>query len=117
MCVILIFFCSVLSNEPTYHTVLFCHPERKTEFSFSFHFADGEIEFVHHLDSEKVTEGTLELMQTQYEWLFIDMTVKKENVNNFGFFQSQMVYTVGVSGFRQLQGRRKRGCWGYFSTP
>ncbi|XP_051274669.1 5-hydroxytryptamine receptor 3A-like [Dicentrarchus labrax] len=53
-----------------------------------------EIELEQYLNSSKITEGSNELMRTQYEWLFINMKVKSLTDNYFGFYQSTIIYTV-----------------------
>ncbi|XP_044033745.1 5-hydroxytryptamine receptor 3A-like isoform X2 [Siniperca chuatsi] len=53
-----------------------------------------EIQLVEYFNSSKTTEWSRELMRTQYEWLFISMTVTNKTDDNFGFKQSVMVYTI-----------------------
>ncbi|XP_027145255.1 LOW QUALITY PROTEIN: 5-hydroxytryptamine receptor 3A-like [Larimichthys crocea] len=54
----------------------------------------NEILLVKYHDSKKTTEFTHQLIQTQYEWLFIDMRVTNTCINQFDFQQSTIVYTV-----------------------
>ncbi|KAF3853812.1 hypothetical protein F7725_014500 [Dissostichus mawsoni] len=42
------------------------------------------------------TDWSRRMMQAQTEWLFIDMTVNKKTVDNFGFNQSMLVYTINM---------------------
>ncbi|XP_033182729.1 5-hydroxytryptamine receptor 3A-like [Anabas testudineus] len=46
--------------------------------------------------SEEVTEWSREVMRTQYEWLFINMTVTDQTVNSFGLDQDVIVYTINM---------------------
>lgn len=41
------------------------------------------------------------MMHTQYEWLFIDMSVNNEIVEDYGFNQTVVIYTVSISGNRK----------------
>ncbi|XP_051274671.1 5-hydroxytryptamine receptor 3A-like isoform X2 [Dicentrarchus labrax] len=54
----------------------------------------NEIQLVQYLNSSKITEWSRKLMRTQYEWLFVNMTLSNETVDLFGFIQSRIVYTV-----------------------
>ncbi|KAI3365101.1 hypothetical protein L3Q82_010211 [Scortum barcoo] len=67
----------------------------KLSFKSVIHQVD-EIQLAQYLDSSKITEWTLELMRTQYEWLFVDMTATNKTVNTFGFIQSVIVYTITI---------------------
>lgn len=40
------------------------------------------------------------MMRTQYEWLFINMTVTNKTVNMFGLKQDVLIYTVSDTGYR-----------------
>ncbi|XP_029312562.1 5-hydroxytryptamine receptor 3A-like [Cottoperca gobio] len=53
-----------------------------------------EIQLVRHHNSSHVTELVGEMMRTQYEWLFINMTVTNKTVNMFEFQQDVMIYTI-----------------------
>ncbi len=75
---------------------------KKNSMPFLSPTAAEEIQLVQFKNSSKVTEGTRKLMDTQYEWLFINMTVKEETVDNLGFIQSIIVYTVSVYRYRKL---------------
>ncbi|XP_041672083.1 5-hydroxytryptamine receptor 3A-like [Cheilinus undulatus] len=44
--------------------------------------------------SERMREWSLELMQTQSEWLFQNMTYLYKTVDNFGVNQSMVIYTI-----------------------
>lgn len=41
------------------------------------------------------------MMHTQYEWLFIDMSVNNEVVEGYGFNQTVVIYTVSISENRK----------------
>ncbi|XP_041830756.1 5-hydroxytryptamine receptor 3A-like [Melanotaenia boesemani] len=55
-----------------------------------------EIRLVHHLNSSITTEWSRELMRTQYEWLFVDMTVINKTVSPFGAEQDTIIYTISM---------------------
>ncbi|XP_049420121.1 5-hydroxytryptamine receptor 3A-like [Epinephelus fuscoguttatus] len=57
-------------------------------------YSDNEIKFVAESSATKNTQWSLEVMRTQYEWLFIGMTVKEKTINNFSSNQSMIVYTI-----------------------
>lgn len=42
-------------------------------------------------------------MQTQYEWLFVNMSVTNRTVNEFDFNQLMVVYTVSIFGNRNTE--------------
>uniref|UniRef100_A0A671XBZ5 Uncharacterized protein n=1 Tax=Sparus aurata TaxID=8175 RepID=A0A671XBZ5_SPAAU len=50
-----------------------------------------EIQLVHNVHS---SEDTHTMMRTQYEWLFINMTVTNKTVNMFGLKQDVLIYTI-----------------------
>lgn len=52
-----------------------------------------EIQLVHSLSS---SEATHTMMRTQYEWLFISMTVSNKTVYMFHLKQDVMIYTVSM---------------------
>lgn len=56
-----------------------------------------EIQLVHNVHS---SEDTHTMMRTQYEWLFINMTVTNKTVNMFGLKQDVLIYTVSDTGYR-----------------
>ncbi|KAM8729240.1 5-hydroxytryptamine receptor 3A-like [Acanthopagrus schlegelii] len=58
--------------------------------------SDREIVLTEHLNSSEIVEGTLELMHNQYEWLFVNMTVHRKNINVFDFHQSVIIYTISI---------------------
>nr|XP_033468012.1 5-hydroxytryptamine receptor 3A-like [Epinephelus lanceolatus] len=55
---------------------------------------DDEIKFKAILNASKIADWSCEVMQNQYEWLFINMTVRNKTVNTFGYNQSMIVYTI-----------------------
>ncbi|XP_059181183.1 5-hydroxytryptamine receptor 3A-like [Centropristis striata] len=54
----------------------------------------SEIQLVRHLNSSQATEWSREVMRTQYEWLFINLTVTNKTVSMFDFQQDVMIYTI-----------------------
>uniref|UniRef100_A0A4W6DEC6 Uncharacterized protein n=1 Tax=Lates calcarifer TaxID=8187 RepID=A0A4W6DEC6_LATCA len=57
-------------------------------------YSDEEIWLYAITNSSKITEWSCQAMRTQYEWLFINMTVTRKTVNYFNFNQSMIVYTI-----------------------
>ncbi|XP_074477032.1 5-hydroxytryptamine receptor 3A-like [Sebastes fasciatus] len=57
-------------------------------------YSDEDIELVPSGDISWNLEWSRKLMRTQSEWLFHDLTMDKKTVNNFGFNQSMLVYTI-----------------------
>uniref|UniRef100_A0A8P4KAE1 Neurotransmitter-gated ion-channel transmembrane domain-containing protein n=1 Tax=Dicentrarchus labrax TaxID=13489 RepID=A0A8P4KAE1_DICLA len=78
------------------HTIhsFFLNLQRNHSIVFLSPTSVEEIELEQYLNSSKITEGSNELMRTQYEWLFINMKVKSLTDNYFGFYQSTIIYTV-----------------------
>ncbi|XP_028424343.1 5-hydroxytryptamine receptor 3A-like [Perca flavescens] len=57
-------------------------------------YSDAEIMFQTIEDGLKNTEWTHQLMRTQYEWLFLSMTINIKTVNDLIYNQSMIVYTI-----------------------
>ncbi|XP_078136077.1 5-hydroxytryptamine receptor 3A-like [Sander vitreus] len=57
-------------------------------------YSDDEIKFETIEDGFMNTEWTQKLMRTQYEWLFLSMTVNNKTVSNLIDNQSMIVYTI-----------------------
>ncbi|XP_047465704.1 5-hydroxytryptamine receptor 3A-like [Mugil cephalus] len=55
-----------------------------------------ELRLVHNLSSSETTKWSRELMRTQYEWLFINMTVTNKTVASFGFVQDVIIFTISM---------------------
>lgn len=53
------------------------------------------------INNSTVTELSRKMMHTQYEWLFIDMSVNNEVVEGYGFNQTVVIYTVSISENRK----------------
>lgn len=60
-----------------------------------------EIELVQHLSSLEAKET---MMRTQYEWLFVNMTVTNKTIDTFHHKQDVLVYTVSQPGCTQAGG-------------
>ncbi|XP_072229703.1 5-hydroxytryptamine receptor 3A-like [Leuresthes tenuis] len=56
----------------------------------------NEIKLFHNLNSSVTAEWSRELMRTQYEWLFVDMTVTNKTVFPFGADQDTIIYTISM---------------------
>lgn len=61
-------------------------------------FSDDEITLFYNKNNTMITEWSRETMQTQYEWLFVSMSVTSKTVKHFGFSQTMIVYTVSIYG-------------------
>ncbi|XP_033466937.1 5-hydroxytryptamine receptor 3C-like isoform X2 [Epinephelus lanceolatus] len=57
-------------------------------------YSDKELKFDVDLNVTKITRWSRELMRTQYEWLFINISAEEKTVNNFSYNQSMIVYTI-----------------------
>ncbi|KAM4526746.1 5-hydroxytryptamine receptor 3A-like [Fundulus diaphanus] len=55
-----------------------------------------EIKLLHSYNSSVATDWSRQLMRTQYEWLFINMTVTNETVTPFGYEQDTVIYTISM---------------------
>ncbi|KAM4715212.1 5-hydroxytryptamine receptor 3E-like [Anableps anableps] len=58
--------------------------------------SDEEIKLFYNKNNSEITEWSRESMRTQYEWLFVSMTVTSKTVNHFGFNQTMIVYTINM---------------------
>ncbi|XP_028264337.1 5-hydroxytryptamine receptor 3A-like [Parambassis ranga] len=54
----------------------------------------SELRLVHSLTSSETTMWSRELMRTQYEWLFVNMTVDNKTVDPFDIDQDVVIYTI-----------------------
>nr|XP_057923058.1 5-hydroxytryptamine receptor 3A-like isoform X1 [Doryrhamphus excisus] len=71
----------------------FDHQSCNLSFKSVVHPAQ-EIQLLHSLGSAEATRWSREVMHTQYEWLFMDMTVANKTVSVFGMEQDMIVYTI-----------------------
>ncbi|XP_076616555.1 5-hydroxytryptamine receptor 3A-like [Chaetodon auriga] len=55
-----------------------------------------EVNLIHTTSSAEATRWSREVMLTQYEWLFIGMTVTNRTANMFGLDQDMMVFTISM---------------------
>ncbi|XP_013862413.1 5-hydroxytryptamine receptor 3B [Austrofundulus limnaeus] len=53
-----------------------------------------EIKLNHHLNSSVSTNWSRQLMRTQYEWLFVNMTITAQIATQFGIEQDVIIYTI-----------------------
>ncbi|RVE59818.1 hypothetical protein OJAV_G00192330 [Oryzias javanicus] len=56
--------------------------------------SDNELRLFYHSNNSELTEQSRQTIQTQYEWIFLSMTVHEKTVNHFGFNQTVIVYTI-----------------------
>ncbi|XP_019217787.1 5-hydroxytryptamine receptor 3E [Oreochromis niloticus] len=77
------------------HVYKFPFDFQKCNISFkSIMYSDAEIKLKPDNSNKTVTEWSRDFMQTQYEWLFVDMSVTNRTVNEFDFNQLMVVYTI-----------------------
>uniref|UniRef100_A0A3B3BM35 5-hydroxytryptamine receptor 3A-like n=2 Tax=Oryzias melastigma TaxID=30732 RepID=A0A3B3BM35_ORYME len=65
----------------------------KISFKSIMH-SDNELRLFYHTNDSELTEQSRQTIQTQYEWIFLNMTVHEKTVNHFGFNQTVIVYTI-----------------------
>ncbi|XP_061913200.1 5-hydroxytryptamine receptor 3A-like isoform X1 [Entelurus aequoreus] len=53
-----------------------------------------EIRLLHSLGSAEATRWSREVMRTQYEWLFVGMSVDNKTLTFFGIEQDMIIYTI-----------------------
>ncbi|XP_037546868.1 5-hydroxytryptamine receptor 3C-like [Nematolebias whitei] len=56
--------------------------------------SDEELKILYYENDTALTEWSREVMQTQYEWLFMNQSVTKKTVSYFGFNQTVIVHTI-----------------------
>ncbi|XP_026034069.1 5-hydroxytryptamine receptor 3A-like [Astatotilapia calliptera] len=77
------------------HVYKFPFDVQRCNLSFkSIMHSDEEIKLQFNETNNTVTEWSRNVMQTQYEWLFINMSVTTKTVNEFDFNQLMIVYTI-----------------------
>ncbi|KAF7204080.1 5-hydroxytryptamine receptor 3A-like [Nothobranchius furzeri] len=57
-------------------------------------YPDDELTITVKEDSKQLTDWSEKIMDSQYEWLFLNMSVTNDTVSYFGFNQTLIVYTV-----------------------
>ncbi|XP_070401416.1 5-hydroxytryptamine receptor 3A [Nothobranchius furzeri] len=60
----------------------------------SLFVSDDELTITVKEDSKQLTDWSEKIMDSQYEWLFLNMSVTNDTVSYFGFNQTLIVYTV-----------------------
>ncbi|XP_036073105.1 5-hydroxytryptamine receptor 3A-like [Oryzias melastigma] len=56
--------------------------------------SDDELMLVEFTKNSELTEQSRQTIQTQHEWIFINMSERKKTINYFGFNQTVVVYTI-----------------------
>lgn len=85
-------YCVSMKHQPRSHLMdLTCYIHHVTARDIRLQPSDN---------SSEATEWSREVMRTQYEWLFINMTVTSINASD-SFGQDLVVYTVGINRYRQ----------------
>lgn len=91
----LLFWLQLYVDDALRCTVLTCSENSQLSLLF---FSDDEITLFYNKNNTRITEWSRETMQTQYEWLFVSMSVTSKTVKHFGFNQTMIVYTVSIYG-------------------
>lgn len=84
------------ADNTSYWSFSLLPPARKPHVFFKIFLSPTpvkEIQLVHSLSS---SEATHTMMRTQYEWLFISMTVSNKTVCMFHLKQDVIIYTVSM---------------------
>ncbi|KAM4715214.1 5-hydroxytryptamine receptor 3A-like [Anableps anableps] len=55
-----------------------------------------EIQLLHYFNSSVTTAWSRKLMRTQYEWLFVNLTISNKTVAPFGSQQDTIIYTISM---------------------
>ncbi|KAL3967959.1 receptor-type tyrosine-protein phosphatase U [Sarotherodon galilaeus] len=78
------------------HVYKFPFDTQSCNLSFRSIMHDDKEMYLQHgsFNHSTVTELSRELMHTQYEWLFIDMSVNNEIVEGLGYSQTVVIYTI-----------------------
>ncbi|XP_029978009.1 5-hydroxytryptamine receptor 3A-like [Sphaeramia orbicularis] len=85
----------VLVSTCRMHVYKFPFDTQSCTLSFkSVVHSDRELRLLLSANSAEVTEYSREVMRTQYEWLFINMTVANQTVNKYGLDQDIIIYTI-----------------------
>ncbi|XP_042071877.1 5-hydroxytryptamine receptor 3A [Haplochromis burtoni] len=78
------------------HVYKFPFDTQSCNLSFKSIFHDDKEIYLRNnsINNSTVTELSRKMMHTQYEWLFIDMSVNNEVVEGYGFNQTVVIYTI-----------------------
>uniref|UniRef100_A0A8C7XAV8 5-hydroxytryptamine receptor 3A n=1 Tax=Oryzias sinensis TaxID=183150 RepID=A0A8C7XAV8_9TELE len=55
---------------------------------------DDDMTLTGSVNNTEITMWSREIMRTQYEWLFIDMSVHKKTEDDLGYNQTSVIYTI-----------------------
>uniref|UniRef100_A0AAV2LBG1 5-hydroxytryptamine receptor 3A-like n=1 Tax=Knipowitschia caucasica TaxID=637954 RepID=A0AAV2LBG1_KNICA len=85
----------IITSSCKMHVYKFPFDSQSCNLTFkSAIYSVEELNLVVVLDSEKVSAWTREKMRTQYEWLFVDITIRNDTVTSFERNQDIIVYTI-----------------------
>ncbi|XP_036073106.1 5-hydroxytryptamine receptor 3E, partial [Oryzias melastigma] len=59
--------------------------------------SDEEITLTGNENNTEITMWSRHIMRTQYEWVFINMSVHKKSDDNLGYNQTSVIYTITMS--------------------
>lgn len=57
---------------------------------------EHELEIDVERDSSVISKWSREIMATEFEWVFVNMSAKSSTVNHYGYNQTIVVYTVSM---------------------
>ncbi|XP_035763678.1 5-hydroxytryptamine receptor 3A-like [Neolamprologus brichardi] len=86
----------VVQSTCKMHVYKFPFDTQSCNLSFKSIFHDDKEIYLRNksINNSTVTELSRKMMHTQYEWLFIDMSVNNEIVEDYGFNQTVVIYTI-----------------------
>ncbi|KAJ0060665.1 hypothetical protein NL108_016844, partial [Boleophthalmus pectinirostris] len=76
------------------HIYKFPFDTQRCNLSYRSVLLDDEELSLRSYNSEMVTQWSLDVMRTQYEWIFKNVTVTKSKVDPFGYNQDIVTYTI-----------------------
>ncbi|XP_027886117.1 5-hydroxytryptamine receptor 3A-like [Xiphophorus couchianus] len=77
------------------HVYKFPFDIQKCNITFkSYLYAEHELEIDVERDSSVISKWSREIMATEFEWVFVNMSVTSSTVNHYGYNQTVVVYTV-----------------------
>ncbi|XP_032430526.1 5-hydroxytryptamine receptor 3A-like [Xiphophorus hellerii] len=77
------------------HVYKFPFDIQKCNITFkSYLYAEHELEIDVERDSSVISKWSREIMATEFEWVFVNMSVTSSTVNHYGYNQTVVVYTI-----------------------
>ncbi|XP_016523261.1 5-hydroxytryptamine receptor 3A-like, partial [Poecilia formosa] len=77
------------------HVYKFPFDIQKCNITFkSYLYAEHELQIEIEKNSSVISMWSREIMATEFEWVFVDMTVTNSTVNHYGYNQTIVIYTI-----------------------